>query len=663
MKNTFFFLSLISFLAFTYSLPHFIYDGIESHHECSEDIEKFSFIIYGSLSEDNNLGKIYIPNYLIDDLGELECDLLKNEKIENNQRTHKIVCSIYGSFEKKGYIIEELKVFGFDFNNEKGVSTWPIEPKKKTIMIGECGENIELTNESLFLENLEAYVNPINSVRKDIVEIAINRLPSRNSISEEEMIEAMKKQKDDYNLTDVETAYMLYLWFSRNIEFDCYKKAHFPEQKNTTHEETYNTGKSLSFGISSLFEVMANGLGIEAYDVVGYSKGKAFVPEIVPKEIDHSWNAIKLGSSYYLVDTIWGSGICDDDKYIYNFRDVYFCTNPLAFIRTHLPLNESYEFINPTITLEQFIVMLKLRIAFFDNGFLTVSPDLARFSVDGKKFTISFTHEHFPRKRIITNYKYLQNNSWVDEPNACWVERQLESAQVMCYANKKGEYKLQIYGGPAGSDDYPILLEYEIISSKDADNPGGYPTTYDLFGKSDMQVVIPLYNPLMRGNLINVEFRTTSFNNLYIINNNHYRELDDNGNGVFTGEDVYIFADEVYLATKIDGVYNNIIKYTTIKDPSKETDASFPDSFDVSKNTLYSPLMSTLQAGETYAFRIKCKGANKIAVIEGNNINYLTKEDSLFSGNVKVNGSSKTVNIVMVYDSYYNTFYRYHVDE
>ena len=167
----------------------------------------------------------------------------------------------------------------------------------------------------------------------------------------------------------------------------------------------------------------------------------------------------------------------------------------------------------------------------------------------------------------------------------------------------------------------------------------------------------------MRGNLINVEFRTTSFNNLYIINNNHYRELDDNGNGVFTGEDVYIFADEVYLATKIDGVYNNIIKYTTIKDPSKETDASFPDSFDVSKNTLYSPLMSTLQAGETYAFRIKCKGANKIAVIEGNNINYLTKEDSLFSGNVKVNGSSKTVNIVMVYDSYYNTFYRYHIDE
>ena len=68
---------------------------------------------------------MYIKDYLVEDIGEFQCSLLNNEETENEKRSHKIVCSIIGSFEKSGYILEEPEVYGFDFNNEKGETTWP----------------------------------------------------------------------------------------------------------------------------------------------------------------------------------------------------------------------------------------------------------------------------------------------------------------------------------------------------------------------------------------------------------------------------------------------------------------------------------------------------------------------------------------------------------
>jgi hypothetical protein len=38
--------------------------------------------------------------------------LLNNENSENEKRTHKIVCSIIGSFPIKGYILDEPEVSG-----------------------------------------------------------------------------------------------------------------------------------------------------------------------------------------------------------------------------------------------------------------------------------------------------------------------------------------------------------------------------------------------------------------------------------------------------------------------------------------------------------------------------------------------------------------------
>jgi hypothetical protein len=128
-------------------------------------------------------------------MGEFQCSLLNNEDSDNEKRTHKIVCSIIGNFERKGYILEEPKVYGFDFNDEKGKTTWPEQAEKKTFLIGEIGEKIEIDTEPILLGNLGAYVNPLNKVRKDVVDNALSSLPSRASVSINKMIESMNTAK------------------------------------------------------------------------------------------------------------------------------------------------------------------------------------------------------------------------------------------------------------------------------------------------------------------------------------------------------------------------------------------------------------------------------------------------------------------------------------
>ena len=194
MKNITVILSLLLLFSCTNSLPHFTYDGIESFHE--ED--KISFTIYGSLSEEINPEKMHIKNYLIEDMGEFQCFLQKNEILDDIKRTHKIICSIYGTFVEKGYILEEPEVFGFDFKNELGQTTWPIEPERKTFLIGKCGAKIELDDEPILLGNLGDYINPLNSVRKNVIDKALNSLPSRRSVTKAQMIESMKKAKISY---------------------------------------------------------------------------------------------------------------------------------------------------------------------------------------------------------------------------------------------------------------------------------------------------------------------------------------------------------------------------------------------------------------------------------------------------------------------------------
>lgn len=556
MKHWLLLLALFS-LSLSKSLPHFFYDGIESFHDCSEETEKISFSIYGTLSEELDLQKMKVYDYLIEDMGNFKCSLQENENSKNKNRKHKIYCEISGLFERKGYILEEPKVSGFDFKNEDKETTWPNQAERKTFLIGKCGAKIELDDEPLLLLNSEVYSNPLDTVRKGTIDQVLKALPKRQSGNEATMISAMNTAKTQYSLSEAETAYLVYKWLSENIVYDCYGLNH--GGIDFTEQGTYNKGKGVCAGYSLIFEKMCDSLGLESEYVVGYSKGAGFTPGVIPRQSDHAWNSVKIDSSYYLVDSTWGSGSCDGDTYTASFNEFYFCTNPEAFIRTHLPEEKQWQLISPTITLETFVNTLGLSGTFYNNGFTDISPDLAIIS-STQYFKVSLTFDPSKSVALINNLYLLQGNTYMGQNNACMYSKGTGAAEITCITNYKGQYMLRIFGGPAGSESYPQIVEYIIQSTETASTPLGFPTAYGLFSSSDMNIVEPLYSPLSIGKSYNFEYTTTTYDNLYVYMDGSTVKLDKSGN-VFSKSGVTIKGSSVAIVTLNNNYYQYILLY------------------------------------------------------------------------------------------------------
>jgi len=664
MKNLMILISLICISTFSNALPHFTYDGLESFHESLGEKNKITFTIYGSLSEEINPEKMIVKNYLIEDMGEFQCSLLNNEDSDNEKRTHKIVCIIIGNFERRGYILEEPKVYGFDFNDEKGETTWPKQAEKKTFLIGEIGEKIEIDTEPILLGNLGAYSNPLDNVRKDVVDEALLSLPSRESVSIYEMVDSMNTAKSSYSLTEGESAFMIYKWDAQNIEYDCYNYNHDRTKIDYSLQGTYNKGVGVCDGYAKIYVEMGTGIGLDAVRVVGYSKGAGYIQGKIPSSTDHAWNAVKIDGSYYLLDVTWGAGSCDGDTFKANFKESYFATDPKIFIRTHLPSEQKWQLLDKPITLEEFVNMLKISMDFYAFGFKTIAPDAATITTDGQ-FKIDFTYGEDTEKTFLYHLYYLDTsvNTYKDQPNTCWVDKEATSAVMTCFANYKGQYKLQIFGGPAGQSSFPLLVEYLVYCSKSAVTPKQFPYSY---GSSDVKIIGPLYDPLTRGKMLKFTLKSSKYDNLYITNrgtdNNHFRELDNKGNGVFEGEDVYIFGQEVFISTNDGNYFSHLVKYSTVRNPNSAVDATFPKSYSGPKNILYSPLFSSLQIGKTYTFKVKCESCTQVSVIDGSNRYYLNKENSLFTGQVKISGSGQ-VSILGSTGDYFMTMYQYQTNQ
>ena len=658
MKKYLSLLILIPILSLAQSTPHFIYDGIESFHDCSKEIEEISFSIFGTLTEELNLEKMKVENYIIEDMGEFQCSLKENEKKTDKNRKHKILCTIKGLFERKGYILVEPKVSGFDFNKEDGESSWPKIPERKTFLIGKCGRKVEINDEPLLLGASSTYSNPLDTVRRGIVDQALASLPARSTVSEDKMCSAMKTAKNSFTLSEAECAYLVYKWLAQNIVYDCYALNH--GGIDFTEQGTYNKGKGVCAGFAAIFETMCKSLGLETEYVAGYSKGAGFVQGVIPTKSDHAWNSVKIGSSYYLVDSTWGAGTCEGDTYQKMLRDFYFCTNPEYFIRTHLPEEKQWQLINPTITLETFVNMLLIKEAFYENGFTSISPDIATISADGG-FTITLTYdESSGNLALINNLYLLQGNTYMQQNNACFFSKGSGTAEITCVTNSKGQYMLRIFGGPAGSESYPQIVEYIIQSTKTADVPLGFPTVYGLYSNSDTQLIEPLFNPLTKGALYDFKITTTTYDNLHlIIGSNHFQELDNNGNGEFTGEAVFIHGDTVSLCTLSGGYYSYILQFTTINDPNSTEEPTFPQGYSAPKNVLYSPITDTLKRGQSYLFKIKCESVDDMIVVDGSKITHLEKDGSIFKDTVTINGSSGKIQLASYNGRSYTTFYLY----
>lgn len=143
----------------------------------------------------------------------------------------------------------------------------------------------------------------------------------------------------------------IFLWISRNIEynFDSIITNSIYETPSEVSQRILKTRTGVCLNFAHLFNELSNKSGIKSYVITGYTKqfGKVdFLP--------HIWCASYIDTAWYVFDPTWGSGYVSRGRYIKQVNGYYFMARPERIIRSHMPFDPMWQFLNYPITHAEF---------------------------------------------------------------------------------------------------------------------------------------------------------------------------------------------------------------------------------------------------------------------------------------------------------------------
>jgi Transglutaminase-like superfamily len=141
----------------------------------------------------------------------------------------------------------------------------------------------------------------------------------------------------------------LYIWITKNIDYNIESMYSFNNDTIGIISKTLKTRKGICYNYASLFSDISNRLGIKSIVITGYTK--------IGKRISynpHSWCATMIDSSWFIFDPTWGSGRILHTHYIKQIDEYYYKMLPNIAIQTHMPFDPLFQFLNYTISNNDF---------------------------------------------------------------------------------------------------------------------------------------------------------------------------------------------------------------------------------------------------------------------------------------------------------------------
>ena len=145
------------------------------------------------------------------------------------------------------------------------------------------------------------------------------------------------------------------------------------EFKKTAFKKLLKHKKTMCTGYAYLIKELCFLANIECEIVDGY--GRTATSNVEALEfINHSWNAVKLNSKWYVCDATWSSGYTDvNQTFVQDYNDGYFLTEPILFAKSHFPIQKKW-LLNSTITASQFVASPLLYGEAFEHNITPISP-------------------------------------------------------------------------------------------------------------------------------------------------------------------------------------------------------------------------------------------------------------------------------------------------
>jgi len=181
------------------------------------------------------------------------------------------------------------------------------------------------------------------------------KIPDKDLVSTEKMAQYFVSNFH----TQIDRARAIYKWITEEIYYDEKKLLDIEngtyyntgDEKNLDAQQTLKTGKGVCYDYACLFTAIANESGLNSFVVTGYTRSNKAISDT----IGHAWSAAEIDSRWYLFDPTWGAGyINNSGKYVHKVNDMFFMAGPEEFIKTHMPLDPLWQFLNYPVTRDEF---------------------------------------------------------------------------------------------------------------------------------------------------------------------------------------------------------------------------------------------------------------------------------------------------------------------
>jgi transglutaminase/protease-like cytokinesis protein 3 len=185
--------------------------------------------------------------------------------------------------------------------------------------------------------------------KTDFFQVDQHALSTEASTTEE----LSKKLTAGYT-TDLEKTRAIFRWITENIAYRMRpspgKKAQdlfMADDKDTgalkplderVADAVLKNKQALCDGYARLFKTLCEFSGVRSEVIYGYARTETF-KRIQRFRSNHTWNAVHIDSTWYLLDVTWASGYIDNrsGQFIRDLDEQYFLTTPAIFIREHYP--------------------------------------------------------------------------------------------------------------------------------------------------------------------------------------------------------------------------------------------------------------------------------------------------------------------------------------
>jgi transglutaminase/protease-like cytokinesis protein 3 len=161
----------------------------------------------------------------------------------------------------------------------------------------------------------------------------------------------------------------IFRWITDNIQYSFSNRTSDPNK-------VIKKGKAVCAGYSALLEAMCKSIGLKCITINGYSKTAVSDINKDLNRTDHAWNAIDLYGKWYLVDATWAWGYRNSKtrKFIKQYDNYYYLTEPQYFYKTHLPAEKKSFLSEKTIKKNDFIKSPIFYDGIIANELKSISP-------------------------------------------------------------------------------------------------------------------------------------------------------------------------------------------------------------------------------------------------------------------------------------------------